>query len=137
MGEPSRFEVFFDGECPLCRREIAFIARRDRRQRVTCTNIADPAFDASAYGLTHEDFMAQIRGRVPGGPLITGVEVFRQLYTAVGFGWLVSVTRLPGLRWLLDRGYRWFARHRLRLTRRCSDDTCKVPTSATRQAEAA
>jgi predicted DCC family thiol-disulfide oxidoreductase YuxK len=127
---PPSFEVFFDGDCPLCRREIAFLARRDRHQRLSFTNIADPAFDAAAHGLTRAEFMAQIRGRVPGGELIAGVEVFRQLYSAVGFGWLVRVTRMPGIAWLLDRGYAWFARNRLRLTRRCADDACRVPARA-------
>ena len=45
--------------------------------------------------------MAKIRGRLPAGQLIEGVEVFRRLYTAIGFGWIVALTRgqaTPGTR---------------------------------------
>jgi predicted DCC family thiol-disulfide oxidoreductase YuxK len=72
--------------------------------------------------------MAEIHGRLPDGRIITGVEVFRRLYTAVGFGWLVAPTRWPGVRQGLDLAYRFFARYRLRLTGRCDTDghSCKL-----------
>lgn len=122
------FEVFHDGACPLCRREIAFLQRLDRRQRVLFTDIALPSFDPGPVGRTHAELMARIHGRTSDGSLVEGVEVFRQLYAAVGFGVLVAITRLPPLSWALDAGYRWFARNRLRLTGRCSTDTCELPS---------
>jgi monofunctional biosynthetic peptidoglycan transglycosylase len=70
--------------------------------------------------------MDRIHARLPDGTLVEGVEVFRRLYAAVGFGPLVALTRLPGIAWLLDRLYRWFARNRLRLTGRCVDGACEV-----------
>jgi predicted DCC family thiol-disulfide oxidoreductase YuxK len=74
--------------------------------------------------------MTRIRGRLPDGRWIEGVEVFRRLYAAIGFGWLVAITRVPGLSHLLSLGYRLFAANRLRLTGRCADDgTCQVPRS--------
>lgn len=120
------FEVFFDGDCPLCRREIDMIRRLDRHGRVRTTDIADPAFDASSLGRTQEELMARIHGRMPDGVLVEGVEVFRQLYAAVGLGPLVTLTRVPPVSWALDAGYRWFARNRLRITGRCTDDTCTI-----------
>lgn len=128
MHNTSDIQVFFDGNCPLCRREIDFLARRDRDGRIEFTDIAASEFSAADYGITMDDFMAQIRGRLPDGRFITGVEVFRRLYTAVGFGWLVRLTRTPGISWLLDKGYERFAKNRLRLTGRCEDGVCQVPT---------
>lgn len=122
-------EVFFDGDCPLCRREINFLTRRDKEGRILSTDIAAPGFDASAFGMTHDDFMKEIRGRLPGGEFISGVEVFRRLYTAVGFGWVIKATRWPGISWCLDRAYSLFARNRLKLTGRCDDKRCAVPSS--------
>ncbi len=125
------FEVFFDGECPLCRREIDLLRRLDRgRGKIACTDIASPGFDPAALGVDHATLMARIHGRLPDGRLVEGVEVFRQLYGAVGFGWLVAATRVPGLSHLLDAGYRVFARHRLRLTGRCTDEACRLPARA-------
>lgn len=117
------FEVFFDGDCPLCRREIDWLQRRDRNHKVRFTDIAAPEFDPAATGRTMDELMARIHGRLPSGELIEGVEVFRRLYQAVGLGWLVAPTRLPGIRGLLDAAYRLFARYRLRLTGRC-DQRC-------------
>ena len=42
------------------------------------------------------------------GKIITGVEVFRQMYAAVGLGWVLS-TRLPIIRNLANLGYKIFA----------------------------
>lgn len=127
--ENAAFEVFFDGDCPLCRREIALVRRLDTKGRVTVTDISAPGF-VPAVGLTQEALMATIHGRLPGGEVVRGVEVFRQLYAAIGFGPVVAVTRLAPIAWALEVGYRWFARNRLRLTGRCTDATCAVPRSA-------
>ncbi len=124
------FEVFFDGECPLCLREINMLRSLDRHERIRFTDIADPDFDPASTGLTQAALMASIRGRMPSGELVEGVEVFRQLYGAVGFGPVIPLTRLPGIRQALDAGYAVFARNRLRLTGRCTDETCVLPETA-------
>jgi predicted DCC family thiol-disulfide oxidoreductase YuxK len=124
------FEVFFDGDCPLCLREINMIRALDRRGRLRFTDIAAPGFDPAPTGLTQDQLMASIRGRMPSGEMVEGVEVFRQLYGAVGLGPLIPLTRLPGVRHTLDAAYRIFARNRLRLTGRCTTDSCAVPESA-------
>jgi predicted DCC family thiol-disulfide oxidoreductase YuxK len=127
-GATFEVEVFFDGGCPLCRREIALLQRLDRRRRIRFTDIALPDFDAASLGQTQDDLMREIKGRLPDGTWISGVEVFRRLYAAVGFRWLVPVTRLPGIRQLLHIGYRIFARNRLKLTGRCTEK-CRLDSS--------
>ncbi|MSQ43976.1 MAG: DUF393 domain-containing protein [Chloroflexi bacterium] len=129
-------EVFFDGDCPLCIREINMLLRLDKRSRVRFTDIASPSFDTGDTGLTWNQFMERIHGRLPDGTMIEGVEVFRQLYSAVGFGRLVSLTRLPIVREALHVGYLLFAKNRLRMTGRCLEDICAVPPSASRVAGA-
>lgn len=117
-------EVFLDGDCPLFRTEIEMLRRWDRKERIQFTNITAAGFDPTPWGVQLDDLMADIHGRLPDGSWIRGVEVFRRLYSAVGFGSLVAVSRWPGVRHRLDLGYRLFARHRLRLTGRCST-TCR------------
>jgi predicted DCC family thiol-disulfide oxidoreductase YuxK len=125
-------EVFYDGACPLCVRETDMLRARDRRARIRFTDIAAEGFDAAAVGVPWEVLMARIHGRLPDGTLIQGVEVFRRLYAAVGFGPLVAVSRVPGLSHLLDLAYRVFAKNRLRLTGRCADGACATPPARTR-----
>jgi predicted DCC family thiol-disulfide oxidoreductase YuxK len=129
--DPGHFilEVFYDGGCPLCRREMDLLKRWDRRREIRFSDISDPAFDPKALGKTVEELMARMHGRLPDGTWVEGVEVFRRLYAAVGFGPIVWLTRFPVLSHLLDFGYAIFARHRLRLTGRCTTDTCSVKRS--------
>ncbi|MFO0692154.1 MAG: DUF393 domain-containing protein [Polyangiales bacterium] len=120
-------EVFFDGDCPLCTREIAFLRARDRTGRIRFTDIAAPGFEPEEAGLDRETLMERIHGRLPDGTTIEGVEVFRRLYAAIGLGPLVALTRLPGIRALLDTAYAAFAANRLRLTGRCDGAACAIP----------
>ncbi len=123
-------EVLIDGLCPLCKREARFLERLDKgRGRLVMTDITAPGFDASDYGKTFDDLMGEIHAVRPGGELVTGVEVFREAYSRVGWGWLLAWTRWPVLRQVSDAAYRWFARNRLRLTGhadRCEEGRCKV-----------
>lgn len=124
-------KVLYDGDCPLCSREIEFLRRRDRAGRIAFENIAAPDFDPARYGLDHDAVMSRVHGVLPDGSVIEGVEVFRRLYAAVGLGWLVAPTRWPILRRIFDALYRVFARNRLRWTGRaeaaCHDERCARP----------
>jgi predicted DCC family thiol-disulfide oxidoreductase YuxK len=122
-------EVFYDGGCPLCRREIAMLRRRDRGGRIRFADIDAADFfsqQSEQRERTYEELMAGIHGRLPDGTWIQGVEVFRRLYAAAGFRRLVRASRWPVVAPLLDMAYRVFARNRLRLTGRCSAASCKV-----------
>lgn len=124
-------EVFFDGACPLCAREMRWFTRLDGgRQRLRFVDIAAPGFDASSFGLDPKTILARIHARLPDGSFATGVEVFRLMYSAVGFGPLVWLSRIPGVSQLLDFAYEKFAKNRLRLTGRCEDGACEVPARA-------
>lgn len=125
-------EVFFDGQCPLCAREIGMLRRLDKRERIRFVDIAAPGFDAGTAGLSREALMERIHARLPDGSIVEGVEVFRRLYTTVGFARLVALTRLPRVARLLDLGYGWFAANRLRLTGRCKDGACATHSTTTR-----
>jgi predicted DCC family thiol-disulfide oxidoreductase YuxK len=126
MAATYDIEVFYDGQCPLCTREIAFLRRRDKKWRIRFSDVSAEDFDPTAYGIAWSDFMAEIHGRLPDGSWVKGVEVFRRLYGAVGLGWLLSPTRVPGLKQLADLVYRRWAKNRLRLTGRCDPAGCEV-----------
>lgn len=127
---PAEITVLYDGDCPLCVREIEMLRRRDPEAgRAAFEDIAAPGFDAGRYGTTQQALMARIHGVLPSGELVEGVEVFRRVYSAVGLGWLTAPTAWPVLRPLFDAAYRWFARNRLRLTGRgeVCDGNCEIP----------
>ncbi len=110
---PTELELFYDGDCGLCSREIKLLRRLDRgRGQLAFVDITDPDFDPDAVGQSVETLMARMHGRGPDGTWVVGMEVFRRAYRAVGLGWLLAPTGWPLLRPLFDAGYRWFARNR-------------------------
>lgn len=104
--------------------------RLDRgRGKLELEDIAHPDFDPARYGKTQDEVMGHIHGVTPSGEIVTGVEVFRQAYHAVGWGWLLGWTAWPVFRSISDAAYSFFAKHRLRLQGRssvCDDGTCRV-----------
>ena len=127
MPDQPRITLLYDGLCPICSREIDFMRRRDRANRLAFEDIAAAGFDAARYGLTENDVVARMHGVLPDGRVVTGMEAFRIAYGALGLGWLVAPTGWPGLRPVFDLFYRTFARYRPRLskfTRECTTDRC-------------
>lgn len=130
MQQTAEIKILFDGECPLCRREIDLLARIDGgRNRLAFEDISSDEFDAARYGLEIRAVHERIHGVLADGRVVEGVEVFRRAYSAIGLGWLVAPTRWPILRQLADVLYRWFARNRLRMTGRrleCEGGSCRA-----------
>ncbi len=91
------------------------------RELLVMEDISDPRFDASVYGVTLESVMRTIHGVMPDGRVVTGMEVFRRAYGAIGWGWLLAPTGWPGLRWVFDSLYAFFAKRRLAWTGRACD----------------
>lgn len=117
MASEQPIEVFFDGACPICSREIAMIRTLDRNHRIGCTDITGQTFDAKARGLDPNTINQQIHARLSEGRVISGVEVFRQIYDSLGFRRWVQWSRRPWIARVLEYAYALFARYRRPLAR--------------------
>ncbi len=105
-------EVFFDGACPVCTREVNAARRRDHQGKIRFVNIADPSFSPDEIGVNTATLNERIHARTREGQLITGVEVFRRLYAELfGERW-IGWTRQPLVARVLDTLYSAFARNR-------------------------
>ena len=120
LSSDDRFEVFFDGDCPLCKREINMIRGKDKQQQLVLTDISAADF-RPPDGFSLDQLMRSIHGRLPTGEYVVGVEVFRQIYNRLGFQRTVRFSQIPGIRSLLNAGYfafaklrYWHAMHRLK-----------------------
>jgi predicted DCC family thiol-disulfide oxidoreductase YuxK len=79
----------------------------------------DPAYDPTQYGgVTFEAAMGRIHALKADGTVLQGVEVFRQLYSVLGIGWIYAATRWPVIRPLVDALYDRWADWRLAVTGR-------------------
>ncbi|BBM05661.1 hypothetical protein HAALTHF_27330n [Vreelandella aquamarina] len=54
-------------------------------------------------------------GRIIRGRWFIGMDASRALYAVLGYRRVVRLSCLPGLRSMMDAGYRFFARRRIRL----------------------
>lgn len=123
--------IFYDGHCPICSREIAWLRARNSRCRLDFQDIYADGFDSTTLGVSIGDLLAEIHGVTADGRLIQGIDVFAIAYSSVGLEWLAAPLQWPLSRRLFARLYSWFARYRRRLGglcqgKPCQNDQCRV-----------
>ena len=112
--------VLFDGDCPLCVREVNFLRAQDGgRGKLDLVDIASETYDPAANrGVDFETAMSTIHGITNEGEVITGVPVFERAYAAVGLGWVYAFTKVPALSRAATAMYDFWAERRLAVTGR-------------------
>jgi predicted DCC family thiol-disulfide oxidoreductase YuxK len=133
--------LLYDGGCPLCLREVAFLRRRDQRlnpqaPRLAFVDIDAADYDPAAYaGISYRQAMGRIHALRADGRVLRDVAVFRAAYQEIGLGWLYAPTGWPGLEALANALYGLWARWRLQLTGRPDLDALCRCRSRVQQAE--
>ncbi|WP_373185302.1 thiol-disulfide oxidoreductase DCC family protein [Halopseudomonas sp.] len=129
--------LFYDGECPLCLREIRMFQRRNDRGRLELIDIANSAADPLP-GLSRQDMLDCLHAHFRDGQLVTGIDATYWSYRAVGLGWVVAPLGWHWARPLWKWGYRQFCRLRPAIARivpmpgsdagvSCESDRCRPP----------
>jgi predicted DCC family thiol-disulfide oxidoreductase YuxK len=115
--------MFYDGECPLCRREVAHYRRLDHARRIEWSDITQEPDRLDSYGISMQAAMQRLHVRDGNGVMHTGAYAFNVLWQQLPyyrrFAWLIEKS---GLLPLLDWAYVRFAGWRLR--RRCTEGVC-------------
>ena len=126
-------QVFYDGACPLCSREIDHYRRQDRRQWLEPIDISTPGFDPQHYGIPLAAFMAELHAIDQAGTVYRGVAAFRAIWQAfpetVVYRLMGQLVGLPLVEPLAAWVYRLFARLRPHLPGRkqsCDSDSCGI-----------
>ncbi|MCE2969742.1 MAG: DUF393 domain-containing protein [Burkholderiales bacterium] len=108
----TRCTVYYDGACPLCRREIAHYQTQAGAELIAWVDVAA---DDAAPGpdLTREQALARMHVRRADGTLASGALAFAHLWTQLpryaGWG---RVASWPPVAAVLEMGYRLFLRVR-------------------------
>ncbi|MDJ0577450.1 MAG: DUF393 domain-containing protein [Xenococcaceae cyanobacterium MO_234.B1] len=115
-----KIKLLYDGECPLCLREVNFLLKKDAgRGIIKFVDIADRNYSAAENsGIDYETAMGRIHAITANGEIITNLEVFRRVYEELGMGWVYAVTKLPIVGAVADIMYGIWAKWRLKLTGR-------------------
>jgi len=110
---PKHITVWFDGACPLCRREIALLRRLDHHGLL---RLVDVSTAAAGCPLDRAALLARFHAQVDDGPLLDGAAAFAAVWGALPrLRLLGRVARWPLVAWLLARAYEAFLRQRPRL----------------------
>jgi predicted DCC family thiol-disulfide oxidoreductase YuxK len=115
-----KIKLLYDGECPLCLREVNFLQKRDAgRGLVAFVDIAAENYNPEENGgISFAAAMGRIHAVLADGTILQNVEVFRQVYDILGIGWIYAATKWPVIGFLVDIIYEIWASWRLTLTGR-------------------
>lgn len=117
MTDAEKLRILYDGNCPLCCNRIAHLKRIDTLGKLEYINFRNPTFNWTSVPVEQNELEQQIYAIAPDGTLISGMEVIRSAYRAVGRGWLTAPTGWPLLRPFFDTLYRFIARNRMWISR--------------------
>ena len=115
--------VCYDGQCPLCRREIAHYRRLRGAERLEWVDIGREDARLPAGGPTRAEAMARMHVQDASGNWHTGAWAFAEMWSHLPIyrrlaGFLHITRTLP----VLDRAYSVFAHWRMQ--RRCDPAAC-------------
>ena len=117
----AKLTIFFDGGCPLCKREVEFLQSRNQRGYLSFIDINTSDFYLDfKYGITYKQAMERIHALKSDGSIIKDIKVFQEAYTLIGLGWIYAPTKIPIFSKFIDFIYGIWAKYRLRLTFRPS-----------------
>lgn len=107
-------EVWFDGDCPLCRREIALLRRLDRHGAIVFTDVAT---GQGSCPIDRAELLSRFHARED-GRLVSGAEAFAAMWRAIPLlAPLGRMARNHSVLAVLERLYRVFLRVRPGLQR--------------------
>lgn len=113
MGKQKTLTVFYDGACPLCRREIAFYQKRRGAQEIEWRDVSNDERRFVAPGLSACDARARFHVRDARGVLHSGGDAFASLWRALPAFYIAGqLARLQPFCWILNRSYNAFLKIR-------------------------
>lgn len=101
-------EVYFDGSCPMCRREIAVYQNTTPDQPISWVDVSRPETKLPE-GQSKEQLMARFHTRTAQGNLLSGAEAFVYVWSQLPrWRLLAGLAKVPGMVWVMERAYRGF-----------------------------
>lgn len=75
----DKLTIWYDGGCPLCRREIALMRHLDRRRAIIFIDVGDAQ---SSCPIDRDALLAQFHAR-EGGVMLSGAAAFAAMWRAI------------------------------------------------------
>ena len=107
--ELKAIRVFFDGQCPLCSREIYFYKQQEGSSSIEWIDLAEENFDKLPSGLNQEIAMSKFHVVTANGKLVSGGEAFSSLWLSLPkFEWAGRLFKYSLIASILEVAYKVF-----------------------------
>ncbi len=118
IGEPGRrYTVIYDGHCKVCGRLVKLLTTWDRNHELEILPSQTPGLSARFPWIPPRAYLESVQViRTSDGRTWQAAGALEELLNVLPKGLLISwLFRIPFVRLLADRFYRWFARNRYHL----------------------
>lgn len=117
-----KLTVYYDGACPLCRREIKWYRSMQGSDAIRWQDVSNTEGERIAADLSCKAALTRFHVRTPDGELLSGASAFAELWLKLPrFKLLGATAKLPGVRAIAERTYLAFLKLRPWLQKRCRD----------------
>ncbi|PIA62214.1 hypothetical protein AQUCO_00200303v1 [Aquilegia coerulea] len=122
LAQDWKIKMLYDGECPLCLKEVNMLKERNKSYRtIKFVDISSDDYSPEEnQGLDYETAMGRIHAIQSDGTVVTDVEAFRRLYEEVGLGWVYVITKYEPVATIANAVYGVWAKYRMQVTGRPS-----------------
>ncbi|MFI0435754.1 MAG: DUF2878 family protein [Parachlamydiaceae bacterium] len=118
--------LLYDGECPICKREICFLQKKDNQTRIKFVDIASKEFSPfDNHNIDYQTAMSQIHAIDGQGNLFIGIPAFATVYARCQLLVMSTFLRIPFMKRILQPLYTLFAKKRLWITGRINPNIKK------------
>jgi len=112
MNQLKPLTLYYDGACPLCQAEIIYLSSRNQRGLLHFIDINSEAYDLNQLGISCQQALERMYGKIYGELPIYGVSVFAEAYRRVDLKLLAWIFSVPLFKPFLHLSYRIFAKYR-------------------------
>ncbi len=110
---------FYDAECVLCVRGVKRWNNLFARRGFCWIPLQTPG-TAERLRVDESSLREEMKLLLASGQVLGGIDAWAVLFRSIWWLWpLGALLRIPGVRWLGAIGYRWIARNRYCIARRC------------------
>ena len=113
-------QVFYDGKCGLCAREINYYRNKDSAHNIDWVDVNERFDELNKLDIPLATALKHMHARLEDGRLVTGVDAFIAIWQRIpGWQGMAGCASLPLVRQLLAKLYEVFAWLRFKSYRHC------------------
>lgn len=122
----TNLKLLYDGECPICKREICILQKKDNQTKIKFIDISSKEFSPFEHNnIDYDTAMSQIHAIDGKGNLLVGIQAFATVYAHCQLLVTSTLLRIPFIKRILEPLYTLFAKKRLWLTGRMNTNIKK------------